>query len=363
MICPHQQKRCGQIRRPLKKIEKMEVQNENENYNYGLALLRTLMCFEVVLCHLWTDYVPRFLMPFSLLRNLAVPVFMFLSFFLTEKTFFENNKIKKRKRIWRVIYPQIGWAIIYWLGYAIVQIKFDFGVRISDLLWQIFTGNSPKLNRSMWFQTVLIALTIIYILIFTFCNPQKGILITYLMLFAAFVLQYSGINFKLFNSLRYELRYPFGRFCEMIPYATLGFSCAYYDVLKRFKERRFASLTMCGLASILLFKYTIVTPAEGFGYSNNNCILLGFSVTAFAYLVPFEKLHQPAKNSIKSLTKYTLGIYCMHRLVAKVLTLLFSKSGVQVDSFILCIITYTASFLISFLMYRFPLKCFRQLVE
>ena len=99
----------------------MENSIEKKEFNYGLALLRALMCFEVVLCHFWNSDGSRFLMPFSMLRGLAVPVFMFLSFFLTEHTFLEYNKTKAKKRIWRVIYPQIGWAIIYWLGYTIGQ--------------------------------------------------------------------------------------------------------------------------------------------------------------------------------------------------------------------------------------------------
>ena len=101
----------------------MEDLNKKRKFNYGIALLRTLMCFEVVLCHFWTTDVPKVLMPFSVLRGLAVPVFMFLSFFLTEHTFLEYNKNKAKKRIWRVIYPQIGWALIYWLGYTIISRK------------------------------------------------------------------------------------------------------------------------------------------------------------------------------------------------------------------------------------------------
>lgn len=138
----------------------MESSIEKKEFNYGLALLRALMCFEVVLCHFWTSDVPKYLKSFSMLRGLAVPIFMFLSFFLTEHTFLNYNKIKAKKRIWRVIYPQIGWALIYWLGYTIGQLKINFGVTFCDLLWQMFTGHSPRLNASMWFQTVLIVLTI-----------------------------------------------------------------------------------------------------------------------------------------------------------------------------------------------------------
>lgn len=342
----------------------MENSIERKEFNYGLALLRALMCFEVVLCHFWTSDVPKFLIPFSMLRGLAVPVFMFLSFYLTEHTFLEYNKTKAKKRIWRVIYPQIGWAIIYWLGYTIGQfIIKDIGVRFSDLCWQMFTGHSPRLNSSMWFQTVLILLTVIYILIFKYFEVKKGLLIIYVMMFVAFIIQYSGINFRLFDSLRYELKYPLGRFCEMIPYATIGFSCAYFNVFEKVKEKRIFSIIMFGLASLFLLKYSFINWASGFGYSNNNCLLLGFFVIGFAYLIPFEKLSQKAKKVLKFLTKYTLGIYCMHRIVAEFLKILFPKIGINIDSFVLCIITYITGFFVSFLMCKIPTKFSRELVD
>ena len=342
----------------------MEDLNKKREFNYGIALLRTLMCFEVVLCHFWTTDVPKVLMPFSVLRGLAVPVFMFLSFFLTEHTFLEYNKNKAKKRIWRVIYPQIGWALIYWLGYTIAQFIFkDIDVKFSDLWWQMFTGHSPRLNASMWFQTVLIVLTAIYIFIFKFFIPKKGILITYVMMFVAFVIQYSGINFKLFDSLRYELKYPLGRFCEMIPYATVGFSCAYYNAFEKAKKTRLFSTIMFGLASVFLLEYSFINSALGFGYSTNNCLLLGFFVIGFAYLIPLEKLPQKVKNILKFLTQYTLGIYCMHRIIADFLKLIFSKLDISIDSFLLCIITYICGFFVSFLMYKIPTKFFKQLVN
>lgn len=341
----------------------MESPIEKKEFNYGLALLRALMCFEVVLCHFWTSDVPKSLIPFSMLRGLAVPIFMFLSFFLTEHTFLNYNKIKAKKRIWRVIYPQIGWALIYWLGYTIGQLKINFGVTFCDLLWQMFTGHSPRLNASMWFQTVLIVLTVIYIIIFKFFEVKKGLLITYVMMFAAFVIQYTGINFKLFDSLRYELKYPLGRFCEMIPYATVGFSCAYYNVFEKAKEKRLIFIILFGVASIFLLRYSFISSASGFGYSNNNYLFLGFFVIGFAYLIPFEKLPQKLKNVLKFLTKYTLGIYCMHRIVAEFLKILFPKIGINIDSFILCIITYIIGFFVSFLMCKIPTKFLRELVD
>ena len=120
---------------------------------------------------------------------------------------------------------------------------------------------------------------------------------------------------------------------------------------------------MFGLAAIFLLKYSIINSASGFGYSNNNCLLLGFFVIGFAYLIPFEKLPQKVKSVLRFITQYTLGIYCMHRIVAEFLKLLFPKIGINIDSFVLCIITYIAGFIISFLMCKIPTRFSRELVN
>src|SRR5574344_683137 len=138
------------------------METQTKEINYGFALLRLLMCFEVVLCHYWGGDGPKYLKLFSILRNTAVPVFMFLSFYLTENTFLNYKKEKALKRIERLVITQIGCSIIYYICLTIGQIKIQFGVKFTDLIWQIFSGHSPRLNPAMWFQIVLIVLSLIY---------------------------------------------------------------------------------------------------------------------------------------------------------------------------------------------------------
>lgn len=68
--------------------KKVSYDRSMENtYNYGLALLKIIMSFEVVLCHYWGRYgeytvlTGNYLLLFSWLRNLAVPVFLIISFY------------------------------------------------------------------------------------------------------------------------------------------------------------------------------------------------------------------------------------------------------------------------------------------
>ena len=85
-----------------------------ERHNYGIALLRMLMCFEVILSHFWTEGRTRHVPPLNELLGVHVPVFMFLSFYLTEKTFLEKSPEKAWKRLRRLAVPHVAWAFVYW---------------------------------------------------------------------------------------------------------------------------------------------------------------------------------------------------------------------------------------------------------
>lgn len=323
----------------------MEVQNNN-TFNYGIAVLRAFMCFEVVLLHFWRSPIVSYLIPFSMLKGLAVPTFMFLSFYLTGKTIIAKNNKKKTNRIKRILYPQIGWTLIYWMIYFVIQNNFDFQINVYDLIWQLFTGHSPKLNPSMWFQVVLLLITFTFFFVFHGTDKKRGIIIIIAFLFFPLIMQYSGINYHLFEHLRYELKYPLGRVFEMFPYASLGIICAYFEVFTRFDGKKCILLGIMLLSTIVLLKYRILPPADGFGYSYNNNILLSFSIVGLFFLLPFDRLPISFKEAIKYLSRYTLGIYSSHRLIAFFVSLILP---VDVKSFVGCILIYILGFVLSHL--------------
>lgn len=340
------------------------VSKRNDRINYGIALLKMLMCFEVILIHFWVGPVTYTLIPFSKLVGLAVPTFMFLSFYFAEKSFLtiDDNKIKKR--MWRIGYPQIGWALIYWSIYCILQIKNSSGITFYDLLWQILTGHSPKINPSMWFQTVLILLTIVYVLIFRLFKDRKGLILIFFITIFSLWFQYSGYNLMLFGSLRYELKFPLGRICEMFPYASIGFFTAHFDVFNRLKKYRLICVILFGVISMFLFKYNnIIPPSIGYCYSHHNNLLHVFFVVGFAFLLPFERFSIKEKNLLQHITRYTLGIYCMHRLIAFLLNLALAIIGLELNSFLFCVIIYIIAFCTSFVMCKLSSKYLKPLVE
>lgn len=81
------------------------ISDEHKEFNYGIALLKSLMCFEVVLSHCWANDNPSlFLLPFLRLKRLAVPVFMFLSFYLNQNKLSKNESEEIKKKIFKTCY-------------------------------------------------------------------------------------------------------------------------------------------------------------------------------------------------------------------------------------------------------------------
>ena len=123
-----------------------------------------LMCFEVVCCHYWIcekDNVPTFLIPIYTLKDCAVPIFMTLSFYYFYKYLDKMDWSILHARIKRLYFPQVAWAVIYWVVFMLMEVlfKLDRLHGIKPLLWQMITGHSKELNPSMWYQFVLIVLT------------------------------------------------------------------------------------------------------------------------------------------------------------------------------------------------------------
>ncbi len=325
----------------------------------GIELLKMLMCFDVVLNHYWNISSDEWMI--QNLLTVAVPTFMFISFFFSTNYFLSHNNSVIKKRFWRIIYPHIGWSFIYWFFYFMLYIIIGYDISVGDLLCQLATGHC--INPPMWFQTNLAVLTLIFFISFKFANGTKGLLILYPLAIFSFWFQYSGYNLQLFGPLKYELRYPLGRLFEMIPYAVFGFSVAHFNLFHRLKIDRFFLLVLFGLLTVVSFFFKLIPSAPGFGYSDNNHLLFVFFIVGFAYHLPLDKLSEKTKHIIFFITKYTLGIYCMHSLIGKILNNSLTFIGIKMPSFVLCIVIYIIAFCISLTLCKISSKYLKQLVE
>ena len=81
-----------------------------QNYNVGIAFLRLLLTFAMILNHFWDVENPGVLKPLYLLRSCAVPTFMLLSFFLTENAITNPSVENLKKRTVRLETPFFVWG-------------------------------------------------------------------------------------------------------------------------------------------------------------------------------------------------------------------------------------------------------------
>ena len=325
-----------------------------DKINYSFSLLKMLMAFEVLLAHFcnWKEYEDmRFLWPFRELVSLAVPCFMILSFYLTQRSFLLKDNAKFKERLIRLCIPQFGWAVIYYAVYLLLDLFFHAGLHggISSLFWQIITGHSRYLNATMWFQFDIIVISILFHFIFTVFDEKRGYVTLIVLTLFSYFMQISGINWALFGELEFELKFPLGRIFEMIPYAFLGFTLRYFDILEKMKKYRYILMPLCVVMFFSGF-YITLPEFKDFGFSGFIKPYLAFPIIAFAYLTPLEYVPLTIKKAILHITNYSLGIYCIHRLINTLITLIVPELPLR--SFERCILLYAICYLACFLIDR-----------
>jgi fucose 4-O-acetylase-like acetyltransferase len=315
------------------------------------------MCFEVVLCHFWSSAeFPKILLPFQILRSYAVPVFMFMSFFLTQKNFLKKDKNYAAHRIFKLAVPHFAWAFIYFFAYKFHEFVLHTKIAtLKDFALQIFLGHSRVLDAVLWFQVNLIALTILFFAVFYFLSEKSGTILLIFFSFVALILQYSGINQKIFGGMEFEFCYPLGRFSEMLPVATCGFLVSRFGLEKIFRRRGINLLFFFALSSAAIFsEMKFGLSGRGFGYSGVWKILAGYAITSFAFNCDFEKFTKKFPRSSEIITRYTQGIYCSHLFVGRYATAIFSRIGIQPGFFYQCVLIYAAAFAVFFVTDKIP---------
>lgn len=341
---------------------------DSRKYNYGICLLKIFMCFEVVCCHFWnSNSIPAYLKPFSIFRTSAVPVFVCITFVFSYKIIEKSNADLLTKRLKRLYVPHVIWAIIYWLIYSMLAVWRNLGdISFSELVWQIGTGHSEKLNPSMWYQIDIIIILLLLYISHKKLSEKMYKRLLYGCLLGSYFFQYSMINYELFEDLRYELMYPLGRILEILPVAIVGLLLVKEDVLTKFKKKWKYSLPITLIALMLsycIWKVDRVICRQGFGYTGFGFLGIAVSLVVFSYALPFENLPEIIKNIIVICSRYTFGIYCMHRLVAKLITITLDLNQNQISSFAFCVCVYSVSFFIAILISRIDWKWAKGIVE
>ena len=323
----------------------------------GFSLLKAFMCFGVILAHFWSSkgYDSLIFLPFREIRTLAAPVFMILSFYFA-KSLFSGDNDSFRRRMKRLLVPHICWAVIYYLFYLVI-----YRTPVTELFWQLCTGHSSILNATMWFQFELILLTVLFYGIFRILKEKKAILCLCILSVICLVLQISGLNYRIFSGLRFELSYPLGRFAEMLPYACLGLVLRYFDLYSKLK--RHPLITMAVSLVLFVLPYFLPFPrCDGFGYAGITLIYACFLAVTFAAVLPLDGIGDPVESFIDTLCRFTPGIYCCHRLIFAIVSLCFPGT-LFFHTLFGCVVIYLLSYLFCLILSLLPIRDIRLLVD
>lgn len=344
-----------------------------KEFHYGLALLRIWMCFEVVCFHFFgADIV---LNPITKMikiwGSIAVPVFMILSFAMTDIAELAHSREKTKKRFCRLLVPHFFWTVVYYLIYLLLDktkgLKLEHG--FTDALWQLFFCHS--INETLWFQFDLIIMTVLFLAVFRL-NKRTALAVSLFLAYLAVALQYFGINGSLFRDVSWPkticgtyfsksyVIYPIGRFTEMVPYAVIGIFMGNYKIFNKLKDRKIETCIGSALAVLLVHKGNLFNTLDytGWGCQGLYRVAMGFFTVMFFVGIPSAIIPNVAKKMIASVSKYTMAIYFMHRLIATILykTSLASMLHMSEGSIYDCLVIFAVSLAVAFGAGRIPIK-------
>lgn len=320
-----------------------------KEYDYGIALLRLMMCFGVVCIHYWwkRSYflgsgIIEYLMQFS------VSIFMILSFMLEQHNF-SHGRAWLQTRLTRLLIPQVGWTIIYWMTYSLFDLLFgtEF-VQPLDFLWQLFLGHSPRVNTAMWFQVVLIWLTILFYVIVNVFSSKRVRTILIMLSILVMIFEMAG-GLALFDSMRYEIKYPVSRMISMILFAAVGYLFSDFHLQRIIKSHR---MLAGGLSILVIFvdvQFGIYKIMPRLSTTGVPVCIVAVSIIVLVQCIPFERINNNIKSFLNVITKYTLGIYCIHNLVGTILISIINHWKLPVETYVFweCIVIYIVSYLLS----------------
>ena len=325
------------------------------------------MAYIVVCCHfLSANYFHNFFIAY--LSKIAVPVFMFIACYFFADQLKSINYQKLKVRLFRLYWPLISWAFIYMVVYSIAAKVFHLNHQpsISSFFSQLLFGHGQYLNPAMWFQFVLLVISLLIFGGYKFYHFRIKSPLIFLpvmigLLIVCYYMQYSEYNYILFKDSPYGIKFPFGRIIEMIPFAVAALIIFYYNIFTIFSPKQLMCISLVGIFfSALLFKFDQILNYQNFGYAGISLLLASVCISAFFYSLP---INNPIfSKRLDTITSYTLGIYCMHNIQGQIITHILDKLNININGFVLCICIYFLSYITSLIIYKTGIPLLKKMV-
>ena len=339
-----------------------------KDHNPGLSILLAIMSFEMIVGYLWEiDINNSGVMGWIYyLSNMAIPVFMVAALVMSAGKLKSDKSNSIWENVLKIIVPLVGWAVIYWGFYKVLEETLypGYQLKIKDLILQIATGNSPYLNQVMWYYVNLLAITLFFMLVILIANKFHSVIFV-LVMAAALVMQYMGIVIG--SNFRAEIAGCVGELTEMIPLAVVGFLLAAYGAMDKLRKWWIVTMILSLAVIVLIRYYAVFTDITGLGYAGIKRIVLATALVLLFAAPPLEKLPEPILKVISVLTRYSLGVFCMHRLISALIHYLISHRGwmtfIETYSFTDCVVTYVICYILALLISLIPCRWTKMMVE
>ena len=319
-----------------------------KEYNIGIGILRVCLSFMVIMDHLYNQ---RKYSKYVYFFYYHIPTFFLLSFFYTFNTLISFNINKIKQRFERIMIPYFSWCFIYWIFNNIYFyiLKKECRHSLIDFLHNLINGHI--FNVALWFQNILILLTIIFvIIILLFRNTYIFILILIGLL--TYIFQYTGLNYKFFRkNFPVDYYLTFGRFAEGFPNAVSGFYIASKSFTPILKSNARITIIISLIILLLITKFNVFSDIKTFKYGGIRLNIGAICIFFIFYLFPFNAIKNKFLiNIIIHLTSNTGGIYFIHNLIGngyilrKILSILIIKRHSLLECIIVFFISHTICF-------------------
>ena len=253
--------------------------------NYGIAVLRIILAFMVVLDHF---YEKKKLKRIIHILYYHIPTFFLLSFFYTNNSFSKFNITKIKLRFERLAIPYFCWSLISWVLYNIYFYAFKKKCYHStkDFLSNLLNGHA--FIPALWFQNIIL-LTTLLISIIVFSFKKYYILILQILLILAYIFQYSGLNYTFFQEhFNYLYFNTYGRLADTFPNSITGFFIAGFSIQKKLNSHKLKVVIISLIVLILVSISKLDSKLKSFKYGGlrlNTAAICIFFIFFILYLI------------------------------------------------------------------------------
>lgn len=316
--------------------------------NIGLELLRTFLCFKVVLLHYYTGNNKTIK---NIQNNhIQIPCFFFMSFYFLYPIVLKRNIIKMKLRLERLLIPYIIYPISFWLINNLIFFIFKFNrfnkyLTLKELEIHLIVGKGIHGIGVLWFQFNLLIYTFIFFII-SFILKKFYLVFFQIITLISYLIQYSGLNYNFFSQYSKKIWMPVGNLVETLPLAIVAFSLASINYFEKgSKNDRRKNIIFYTFYLYLIRNYNIFSYLNGYASPGIKPLINSFFLFFVFSNISLKDINPKIIFLIKQITRYTQGIYCLHIIIQIYMKKYLDKNGSFLGSILLYIFSYFTSFI------------------